>query len=655
MRPIFTAAILATAAIPATAHTVLLHEDFQTETWMQNFSRLDLDEQAALSYINPIFMNPENGASEPWWTARDASASVNRYLVSHSAYNPAGQSNDWLCSGPLTIPTRGFVLTFEAQSLAIRGGEHGLSDLELFITEQPVTKDWQPEEATETYKDVPAGEDIENCDGEFITCTVNLDEYAGKTVYISFANRNYDKDILAIDNVLVQRLDPAEMTASGPAMAVQGKFEVNADLTATLDEGISNWKVTFESGDIILEEEGARLAKGDTKSFTFEAVAEADKAQDWTVTLTCDDAQPIVCTGSTMGLLFKPDHKVLLEETTGVKCTNCPLGIYTIEQIEANGEIGGNVIPVSIHMNVSGDDPMSSFVEDYCYMFGVSAAPAFRMERGTRVLYTGVNDYQFDIEKPSSLGYTVAERVRELTFADLEVTARYIEDEGETKIDATVELTPAITIDGSRYKIGMIVVENNVHLDGNQAWFQENGSSGAPIEGNLGGWTLLPSRVPGVHYQDVARACYGYRGITDSTPDAPMAAGEPYNFNVVLSLPNTYGASHGLDGQLVVNSPEMDLENVEVVAYLIDTAQDNNIGVVNAAKASLSSNPPAKFNTADLCRSMGIDPEAGVDSIGADSNLPAEYFTIDGIRVTEPAKGLYIVRRGNKVTKELIR
>lgn len=215
MKPIFTAALLAAAALPAAAHTVLLSEDFQTSTWMENFSRLDLDHQAATSFINPIFMNPETGASEPWWTARDGSASVNRFLVSHSTYNPAGQSNDWLISKPITIPTKDFLLTFEAQSLAVRGGEHGLSDLELYITEQPATKDWQPEEPAEVYKNVPTGEDIEQCDGEFTTYTVNLDKYAGKTVYIQFANRNNDKDILALDNVLVQRLDPAEMTASG--------------------------------------------------------------------------------------------------------------------------------------------------------------------------------------------------------------------------------------------------------------------------------------------------------------------------------------------------------------------------------------------------------------------------------------------------------
>ena len=36
-------------------------------------------------------------------------------------------------------------------------------------------------------------------------------------------------------------------------------------------------------------------------------------------------------------------------------------------------------------------------------------------------------------------------------------------------------------------------------------------------------------------------------------------------------------------------------------------------------------------------------------------DAPAEYFSLQGIRTLNPGKGIYIVRRGNKVTKEVIR
>lgn len=45
---------------------------------------------------------------------------------------------------------------------------------------------------------------------------------------------------------------------------------------------------------------------------------------------------------------------------------------------------------------------------------------------------------------------------------------------------------------------------------------------------------------------------------------------------------------------------------------------------------------------------------AGINAVGADTDTadgPAEYFTIDGRRVSNPEKGLYILRQGNKASK----
>lgn len=48
--------------------------------------------------------------------------------------------------------------------------------------------------------------------------------------------------------------------------------------------------------------------------------------------------------------------------------------------------------------------------------------------------------------------------------------------------------------------------------------------------------------------------------------------------------------------------------------------------------------------------------EAGVNDIAADNdvNAPAEYFNLQGVKVNNPANGLYIVRQGNNVTKQYV-
>lgn len=46
----------------------------------------------------------------------------------------------------------------------------------------------------------------------------------------------------------------------------------------------------------------------------------------------------------------------------------------------------------------------------------------------------------------------------------------------------------------------------------------------------------------------------------------------------------------------------------------------------------------------------------GVESVSEDDvNAPVEYFNLQGVRVENPQNGLYIVRQGNKVSKQIIR
>lgn len=46
---------------------------------------------------------------------------------------------------------------------------------------------------------------------------------------------------------------------------------------------------------------------------------------------------------------------------------------------------------------------------------------------------------------------------------------------------------------------------------------------------------------------------------------------------------------------------------------------------------------------------------SGVADIVVDENAPVEYYNLQGIRVTNPENGLYIVKQGNKVTKRIIK
>lgn len=46
---------------------------------------------------------------------------------------------------------------------------------------------------------------------------------------------------------------------------------------------------------------------------------------------------------------------------------------------------------------------------------------------------------------------------------------------------------------------------------------------------------------------------------------------------------------------------------------------------------------------------------AAVAEIEADQNAPVEYYNVNGVKVANPDKGVYIVKQGNKITKQILK
>ena len=58
----------------------------------------------------------------------------------------------------------------------------------------------------------------------------------------------------------------------------------------------------------------------------------------------------------------------------------------------------------------------------------------------------------------------------------------------------------------------------------------------------------------------------------------------------------------------------------------------------------------------DYLVTLTVSEWSGVSNIAADAAADAEYYTLQGVRVAAPAAGnVYVVRRGNTVTKQYIR
>lgn len=639
MKKIVFGVMLCASSVAAYAHTDLLNENF-SGTWTNTFNVLNLDGQATASAISAFFMGSD-GVSQPWWPLKD-SANGDRFLGSHSYYQTPGQSNDWLVSGPLDVASKGFVLSFDAQSLPIRPGmDHALSDLWVFVTEQPATAQWQPTEPVMKIDQVPMGNDRDNCENDFTNYTLSLDDWAGKTVYISFANLNDDKDILCLDNILVRRNDVAELTVTADRYVPAGDFEVSVAMTATAAPGLGNWCLRFTCGEVTDAVTGGDLAEGAVKTHTFTGKIGSAADETYTVTLSSDNNPNIVVSGEVTGMAFEPEKRLMIEETTGVWCGNCPMAMYTLENLEKMPEYEGKILPVSIHV---GNDPMG--VELYEYMFGIgSVAPMMRVNREDNLIGVSAGlDLAFDPAKGNTAAAAILKSLDKPALADVTVEGEYLYNgETLTGVEATVDFTPAVNMNGAELAIGFVLTENNVYNPKvSQAWMQHNyvaGSAEAKAAGNE--WGFLPEVVPYVRFQDVARQIYDFHGGENTLPARELKAGETVSYNVSLPLP-----------VIPENLIQMNPDNLYLTAFVIDRASPV-YEMVNSARTALGDNPENKFTAKDLCDALGI--EVGVDDVFEDVGSEPEYYSLEGLRVAHPSAGIYLVKKGNKVTKQIIR
>lgn len=89
-------------------------------------------------------------------------------------------------------------------------------------------------------------------------------------------------------------------------------------------------------------------------------------------------------------------------------------------------------------------------------------------------------------------------------------------------------------------------------------------------------------------------------------------------------------------------------ESAAIVRYPAD---------VNASSAQSWSARPYVYNiTADLASMrVTLSGPSGIDDAAVDADAVPEYYNLQGVRVDNPGPGIYIVRRGTAVTKEMIR
>lgn len=154
-----------------------------------------------------------------------------------------------------------------------------------------------------------------------------------------------------------------------------------------------------------------------------------------------------------------------------------------------------------------------------------------------------------------------------------------------------------------------------------------------------GGWKADPAQLFKEDGSINLEKAFGNNlDFSDSSTDKNDATGQPATYfksSEYLFIAGTIGNDEYEARKTAMKSQTITIHNMTlpIGPDIANFTQDQNM------KVTVKENPNTGIE--------GVDAEA--------ANAPAEYFDLQGRKVANPEAGLYLVKRGNKVTKELLK
>lgn len=212
--------------------------------------------------------------------------------------------------------------------------------------------------------------------------------------------------------------------------------------------------------------------------------------------------------------------------------------------------------------------------------------------------------------------------------------------------------------------------KTDVKVDGNNVTITVSNENGEDVDGKTSHvYTLTFSGA------EAGKTYNGYLNIemfggklTEDQPTAIVitATGDNKCTFVLPDLSLDLGNSTGPASLGKIEVPDVTItENNGVKTYsgkvdgmkLMDGAIEADVvlnGTIDAAdKVSMKIDVMWLGNPINV--TFTTDKLAGISDITADDNAEAEYYRLDGVKVSEPSNGIYIRRQGNKVTKVIVK
>ena len=432
----------------------------------------------------------------------------------------------------------------------------------------------------------------------------DLSAWTGKEVNITFECNSTNKYMLALDDITVG--DPEDTMFQ--VQNTTPEFTGYGNGTARITGSVLNVGKAIEADRLVLLVDGAEAdaAKPDHAAWLPGESVDYDFAMPLTLNTRKAYTRAAVDTEGNTTTLYEGSQycsnfarTLLVDEGTGMWCNNCPEGTLVLQELERR--FGDNIIVLQSHIN----DILAC--DDYNKVLAFRAVPRMIANRNKSTEGSSAVNFEREYDIPTDMA--------------LEVSACTVEDD---MLHVSVNVYTAEDTDNTsdRYRVGYTLTTDIKSTVPNSTYYQSNNLSGPKSRQ----FYYLPTTV-----------------ISDL---APME-------NVVLTSENAFdGIKGALAGRLEAREahevswsmqrPELleDWNKARIVAYIIDSETGR---VVNAAAHRV------KDEVVTSVGSIAVDPR---DEAAAG---PAEYYNMQGARVTSPGPGIYIVRRGSKVTKEIVK
>lgn len=599
--------------------------------------------------------------NSPWlFVIREDENSSDYCAGSTSMYNPAGKSDDWMAIPRLSIENGDYYLSFDAQSYRT-----GKTDrLKVMVLEDDAVYSNFTTELYNKFKtngkviydeQLNPGSSEEGLTGDWIHVEKSLSDYAGKNIYIAFVNENENQSMIFIDNLkvyykgnfnFVPNVQSTQInqqsTTVGTVVQVLGDNSYNT-INATLTSADGTFKSTYSATP------SQPITSAANYSFTFpdKLPLKVGEENKYTISISLDGT--VYSQNGTIGnLAFETTKHLVIEESTGQQCPNCPQGILAIENLE--NLYGDQIVPVAIHSSVIGTDQFA--YENYNSYFGITAQPMGVINR-IDTLYapmyvSGNEQYHFDSPEGNNTFYDIAQReFGSYAIADVTID-KAIYDKNSKNVQVSGNVNYAMNMNSLNHNLAFVVLEDGLTgpQKNNLYAFDQD------ILGEFGKGGQYGSSIVVITFNDVARKVPNdnFAGESGIIP-VSVTAGQPVAFNKVFSMPEN-----------VTN-----WDNAKIVVMLLDA---NTERVINATKAKFAAGT-AGINDATVSEDgIAISGENGMITVNGGTQLNVTVYDISGSIISDVnsasgsvkvstggKKGLFIVKaasNGVSVVKKVI-